>query len=468
MSYRPAALHSSLPLPYRLGSHALPSFVSCVAAFREGRDSPREYLEHCITNITALEPQLQAFVHLDLEAARRSADAAGERYRAGRPLSPIDGMPVGVKDIIDTRDMPTQMNSPIFKGFQPRRDAACVVALRDAGAVIVGKTVTTEFASARSGPTHNPFDPARTPGGSSSGSAAAVAAGLLPGGLGTQTLGSILRPSSYCGVFGWKPTHGTVSLEGVAPLSRTLDHVGVITATIEDGWALMMAMANRIAPSDWVRGAPPAPPAARKPARLAKLETAGWTEIDAAAKRAFEEALKALTHAGVEIVDRRDATADPFERQLLHASEVAMSVFAWESQWPMRAYEMTGRDLLGDRLHELLDQASRMTVHDYEAALQRRAELIQSVQEIGLQVDGFVTLAASGPASLGLKETGSRTFPTAWSLLGAPSCSLPVLSVDGLPLGLQLMDVAGRDARMIATARWMMECLLPGAAGQNS
>jgi Asp-tRNA(Asn)/Glu-tRNA(Gln) amidotransferase A subunit family amidase len=149
---------------------------------------------------------------------------------------------------------------------------------------------------------------------------------------------------------------------------------------------------------------------------------------------------------------------------LMGASEVAMSIFAWESQWPMRAYQMAGGDLLGVRLHELIDKASRMTRHDYEAALQQRAGLIQSVQEIEPHVDGFVTLSSSGPAPLGLEETGSRTFPTAWSLLGAPSCSLPVLTSGGLPLGVQLMGTAGGDARMVATARWLMGCLLPGRA----
>jgi Asp-tRNA(Asn)/Glu-tRNA(Gln) amidotransferase A subunit family amidase len=431
-----------------------------VPAFRDGRDTPRHYLEVCLARIAALEPHVHAFAHLDVEAARHAADASTRRYRRGTALSAIDGMPVGVKDIIDTRDMPTQMNSAIFAGFQPRRDAACVLALRDAGAVIVGKTVTTEFAFGRSGPTHNPFDPSRTPGGSSSGSAAAVGAGMLPAALGTQTLGSIVRPASYCGAFGWKPTRRAISTEGVAPLSSTLDHVGVIAHAIGDAWVLAMAIAGQPAAFESAGHPPGQLPEARKPARLVKLETPAWAETDDASKAPFEDALRALGRAGIEIRDRADPRVDAFERELLAARDVAMTILAWESQWPLRAYQAAGADAMGPRLRELIDAASRMTRHDYEAALRRRADLARAVSELSAGADGFVTLSSSGPAPPGLDETGSRLFQVAWSLVGAPSCSLPVLRVAGLPLGLQLMGLPARDAQMLATARWVIDYLL--------
>ncbi|MBI2509299.1 MAG: amidase, partial [Betaproteobacteria bacterium] len=210
-------------------SHALPDMAA-------GRRTPREFLERCLEVIAAREKTVRAFVTLDLAGARKAADAATRRYKSGKPLSPVDGMPVAVKDIIATAGLPTQMGSPAFKGWQSGQDAACVAALRKGGAVVVGKTVTTEFAIGFSGPTTNPFDAARTPGGSSSGSAAAVGAGMVPVGLGTQTQASTLRPASYCGAVGFKPTIGLLHTGGIHPLSATCDHLGVIAGTLEDAW----------------------------------------------------------------------------------------------------------------------------------------------------------------------------------------------------------------------------------------
>src|SRR3974377_249377 len=188
----------------------LPATTQCAA----GKDSPRDFLERCLTSLEDWEPKIRAFVTLDLAAARAQADASTKRRRAGTPLSPIDGMPVGIKDIIETIDMPTQNGSPLFAGFRSERDGASVAALREAGGVIIGKTVTTEFASIEPRGTRNPWDTARTPGGSSSGSAAAVAVGAISAGLGTQVLGSILRPAGFCGCFRVKPTGGATHCGG--------------------------------------------------------------------------------------------------------------------------------------------------------------------------------------------------------------------------------------------------------------
>src|SRR5215813_4719601 len=186
-------------------------YLSATQRFASGGDTPRDFLERCLTDLATLEPKIGAFVHLGLESARVAADQSTARWRSGKPLSPIDGMPVGIKDIIETFDMPTEQGSPLFAGWQTHRDAAAVIALREAGAVVVGKTVTTEFAATTARGTRNPWDTSRTPGGSSSGSAAAVAAGIVSVGLGTQVIGSTIRPASYCGCYGFKPTVGAIN-----------------------------------------------------------------------------------------------------------------------------------------------------------------------------------------------------------------------------------------------------------------
>jgi len=455
----PAA--SALPLPYPPAHAVEPSYSRQRDAFRDGSDTPRDYLERKLQQLARLEPGLSAFVHLDLDAARAAADRSSARYREGVPLSSLDGMPIGVKDIILTRDMPTQMGSPLYKGHRSRRSAACVVALQQAGAVIVGKTATTEFAAGRAGPTCNPFDPTRTPGGSSSGSAAAVGAGILPAALGTQTLGSIVRPASYCGAFGWKPSHGAFSLDGVQPLSPTLDHLGVISQHIEDAWAIATVLASggslpeRPLPSD---GTPVPEPI--RPRRLVALRTPGWAETDAASQACFESALERLRAEGVAILDEADDRVAALERQLVEAADVAWRVFAWESRWPLASYRDCGADQVGSRLLELLDTASRMSAREHAALLAWRNGFRRELDVLGAESDGFVALASSGPAPVGLDQTGSRRCQVAWSLAGAPSCSIPVLRSQGLPLGLQLMaSPTSGDEGLVAVAGWLNERL---------
>ena len=210
-------------------------FLPATAAFPNGKDSPRDFLERCIADLDAWEPKIGAFVALNLAAARTAADRSTNRWRAGKPLSPIDGMPIGIKDIIETIDMPTENGSPLFAGFRGERDAASVAALREAGAVIVGKTVTTEFAWMQPRATRNPWDLTRTPGGSSSGSAAAVAVGAISVGIGTQVFGSIVRPASFCGCFGFKPTVGAINRGGSHDALSQSTH-GPLAASLPEAW----------------------------------------------------------------------------------------------------------------------------------------------------------------------------------------------------------------------------------------
>ncbi len=251
------------------------------------------------------EPRIGAFVATDLPAARAAAERSGERWRAGKPRSPIDGMPVGIKDIIETVDMPTQMGSPLFEGWRAEKDAASVRALRDAGAVILGKTVTTEFAASEPRGTRNPWNTAHTPGGSSSGSAAAVGAGIVSAALGTQVIGSTIRPASFCGSFGFKPSVNALNREGSHDY-QSQSCTGVLGASLADVWQIAHEIVARVGGDAGTPGlqGPDTLPPAEKPRRLAVLETAGWDSASVGAKQQLSECVMRLKSAGVEIRTR--------------------------------------------------------------------------------------------------------------------------------------------------------------------
>jgi len=443
-------------------SRGMVSFQEARRKILDGEDSPREFLERCLETIEAREPVVKAFVTLDLEGARAAADAATARYRAGRPLSYLDGCPIGIKDIIETRDLPTGFGSRAFSGTRTTRDAACVQALKNAGAVIVGKTVTTEFAIGYSGPTTNPHDPTRTPGGSSSGSAAAVGAGMLPVALGTQTQGSMLRPASYCGAVGFKGTLGALPMGGIHPLSASHDHLGVFGATLADAWSVASWLSAGFgSPNNLtLSGAGEAPPAPVKPKRLVRLYTSGWEkETDEATKAAFEELLGRLRAAGVEIVDR---TTEPvlaeLETQLDAGIQGSLDMVAYEMRWPYLGYVEQHGDAIGERIRGLMKRSLELSAADYDALLAKRDAGREATRTALRTVgaDGFVTLAASGPAPVGLQYTGSRTFLVYWSWLGFPAFSLPLISVGELPLGLQVMHLDHRDGDLCALANWLV------------
>ena len=440
------------------------SFTQAVADFKAGRDTPRDLLERCIANVEARESKVKAFVTLDLKAARKAADESTKRYKAGKPLSIVDGCPVGIKDIMATRDMPTQMGSPAFKSAQLSQDAACVHALRQGGAIVFGKTVTTEFAIGFSGPTTNPFDAKRTPGGSSSGSAAAVGSGMMPVGLGTQTQGSTLRPASYCGAVGFKPTIGALHTAGIHPLSATCDHLGVIGATLDDTWcvASQISLALGSPGYGFLDGAADRAPAAVKPTRMVRLYTRGWNEIGDDIKRSFEDTIEALQDAGVEIVSRDDnADVAAFEDALERGVDGALDIVAYEMKWPYVDYIARFGDAIGERIRGLIERANSMTPADYTSLLQKREAIRRQCRQlaVGASADCYVTLASSGPAPVGLKHSGSRTFIAYGSWLGFPAFSLPLLESGGLPFGVQLLGLDHRDGELCARANWMMQAL---------
>jgi Asp-tRNA(Asn)/Glu-tRNA(Gln) amidotransferase A subunit family amidase len=447
---------------YDARSHRTPSFAAARTAFSGGSDDPRRLLERCLAAYEAREPDIHAFVAVDLAGARAAADAATARYRAGTPLSAIDGMPVGLKDTIETADLPTQMGSPFFKGYRSHRDAACVAALRRGGAVIVGKTVATEFAYGRQRGTRNPFDRGRTPGTSSSGSTAAVAAGMLPAALGTQLKSSILRPSSYCGCFGYKPSWGTLSMAGIHPYSPSGDHLGTHAGTLDDAWVLARFISEEAGPEPGRFGldGPAALPDAARPARLLRLYTPGWGRTVEPTKQAFEAMLDMLRRAGVDVVEPAgDRDLQAIEDDTFGAESCIDAVAGFEMRWLFRGYRDRGADL-GDRVRASLARGDGMTRDDYHAALRWKAAFRDRIAAAARRVDGFVMPSACGPAPVGLENFGDPVFGTPATCSGAPSVGLPLLTVDALPQGVTLMGFADGDAKLMAHARWVTETIL--------
>ncbi|MBN3851214.1 amidase [Paraburkholderia sp. Ac-20342] len=436
------------------------SYVSHAAAFRSGATSPLALLETGLARLDAREHEVRAFVALALERARAEAQRSTQRWLDGKPLSPLDGIAIGVKDIIETADLPTAQGSPMWTGTQTRRDAASVQALRQAGAIIVGKTSTAEFAATEMfSSTANPHDPQRTPGGSSAGSAAAVGAGFVPLALGSQVVGSTIRPASYCGCIGFKPTYGALNRSG------SFDHLshsaaGLLGTTLDDVWAAARAIASRVGGDPGHAGlmGPDSLPDARAPRRLVLLETAGLSAATPGARAALDAAAAWLRERGVEVVTRAQAeVVEQFERELADGLlELTLSIIAWESRWPLEGYAQTNASAISHALLRRLANATAMTQHDYAAALARRARLRDTFAELMANCDGVVTLGATGAAPRGFTSTGNPGFAVPASILGVPALTLPALRDENLPLGLQFIGAAGEDAALFSLARWFV------------
>ena len=429
-------------------------YLAVTARFASGADTPRDFLEACLAQLAALEPKIGAFVHLNLEGARVAADQATARWREGKPLSPIDGMPMGIKDIIETIDMPTEQGSPLFVGCRTERDAASVVALREAGAVIVGKTVTTEFAATEPRGTRNPHDLRRTPGGSSSGSAAAVASGMLSTALGTQVIGSTIRPGSYCGCIAFKATVGALNRGGSYDgLSQSA--TGVLAAALEDAWQVAYEIATRAGGDPGYPGlfGPANAPAPVKPRRLAFLETAGWTDASGDAKQAMADALARLKAAGFDVRTRQsDAKVAAVEDAIAPARPLSMRINGWESRWPLNTYRERDASKISRVMLARLAEAEAMSLGDYRNDLAQREQARALYAGLAADCDACVSLAAPAAAPLGLESTGNPNCTVHASLLGIPAVSLPVLQEQGLPLGLQVTGFVHGDAATFAAA----------------
>jgi len=432
-------------------------FLAAAGQFAGGQDTPRAYLERCLETLAAWEPKIGAFVCTNIDGSRAAADASSMRWRDNKPLSAIDGMPIGIKDIIETADMPTGMGSPLFDGWSSGRDAAAVAALREAGAVILGKTVTTEFAATEPRGTRNPWDPGRTPGGSSSGSAAAVAAGLVSAALGTQVMGSIVRPASYCGCVGFKPGVGGINRGGSHDeLSQSC--MGVLAATLEDAWQVASEIAARAGGDPGYQGlvGPLRMPPPARPQRLVFLETAGWQVASAEAKKAIQKSLALLSRNGIDILTRQsDQLVGAVEEAIADARALSIRINTWESRWPLNTYRNRDAGKLSRAMLARLAQAEAMSLDDYRADLDERIRVRALYESLAAQCDACVTLAAPAAAPVGLSSTGDPVFAVPFSLLGVPAISLPLLREQGLPLGLQVTGFQGKDATTSAIAGWV-------------
>jgi Asp-tRNA(Asn)/Glu-tRNA(Gln) amidotransferase A subunit family amidase len=408
-----------------------------------------------------VEPAVQAWTFLDRDHAMRQAEALDEHRRAGRATGPLHGVPVGIKDIFDTHDMPTEFGSPLWAGRTPRDDAAAVARLRAAGAVILGKTVTTEYAYFQPGKTRNPHDPARTPGGSSSGSAAAVAAYMVPGAIGSQTNGSVIRPAAYCGVVGFKPTHGLIPRTGALMLSRALDHVGIMARSVQDAALLAEAMAGFDAEDPDTRPIARPPLAAMAvsdpplPPRFAFMKTPAWKYAEAVMQDAFAELVDTLVETAEEV-----EMGQSFE----NVADLHKTVMESEMAHNFRRDYAQGRDKLSKQLCALIERGRGYTAFDYQAALGQAATLNEGLESVFDEYDAILTPAAPGEAPVG-EATGNPIFCTMWTFLGTPAVTLPLLrSEAGLPLGVQLVGRRGGDARLLRTAHWLVQTLTqPGA-----
>ena len=429
-------------------------YLASTPRFASGADTPRNFLERCLADLAALEPEIGAFVHLNLDGARATADRSAGRWREGRPLSKLDGMPVGIKDIIETIDMPTEQGSPLFVGCRTERDGASVAALREAGAVIVGKTVTTEFAASEPRGTRNPHDLRRTPGGSSSGSAAGVAAGMISAGLGTQVIGSTVRPASYCGCIGFKATVGALNRGGSYDgLSQSA--TGVLAAALEDAWQVAYEIAARAGGDPGYPGlfGPASAPAARKPRRLAFLETAGWATASADAKQAMTDALARFRSAGIDVLTRQShVKVAEVEAAIAQARELSMRINGWESRWPLNTYRERDASKLSQVMLARLAEAEAMSLDDYRKDLALRDQTRALYAELAAECDACVSLSAPAAAPIGLESTGDPNCTVHASLLGIPAISLPLLADEGLPLGLQITGFVNGDAEAFAAA----------------
>ena len=410
------------------------SALALARRIEAGELTPRAVVDVCAEAIAAHEKEVQAFVALDLVAARRSAD------NPKLAALPLFGLPVGVKDIFDTFDLPTEYGSPIYAGFQPRADAAAVALTRRAGGVVLGKTATTEFATMVPAATRNPHNLDHTPGGSSSGSCAAVAASMLPIAFGSQTAGSVIRPAAFCGVTGFKPSYRLIPTAGVKDVAPHLDTAGVFAAGVADVAFMTAAILDRDLRVD---RSPPAAP------RIALTRTHLWSKASTAMQRAVERAARAAEKAGAKVVDLTLPA-------ILEEAYAAQFVIQDHETFRSRSYEYDAhRDKLGKELRESLDAAAAITADAYDAARRTAKRARQALADLMAEHDVILTASAPGAAPKGLGSTGNPMFNRLWTLMGTPCVNVPGLSEDGLPLGIQIVGRFGRDRAALEAAAFV-------------
>jgi Asp-tRNA(Asn)/Glu-tRNA(Gln) amidotransferase A subunit family amidase len=408
--------------------------LDLVRRIEAGEFTPRAVIDMCAEAIAAREKDIGAFVVLDLAGAQRAAD------NPKLTATPLRGLPVGFKDIFDTADFPTQYGSPIYAGFQPRADAAAVALTLRAGGIVIGKTATTEFATMVPAVTRNPHNLAHTPGGSSSGSCAAVAAGMLPIAFGTQTAGSVIRPAAFCGVTGFKPSYRLIPTAGIKDVAWHLDTAGVFGSGVADVAFVTAAVTGRDLRVDRSTPAPP---------RIALVRTHLWPQASAAMQRAVESAARSAAAAGARVVD---LTLPPILEEAYAAQFVIQDYETFRS----RTFEYDRhRDQLGEALRESLDAAAAITADTYDTARRTSRRARQVFADTMADYDVILTPSAPGAAPHGLGSTGNPMFNRLWTLMGTPCVNVPGLIEDGLPLGIQIVGRFGRDRAALEAALFL-------------
>jgi amidase len=438
--------------------------IETLRAYREGRATVQDYVASCSARIAALEAQVQAFEWF--EPARAMADA---EERAGGILGdlPLFGIPVGVKDIIATRGIPTRYGTHIFANHVPTTSAWVVRRLEALGGLVMGKTVTTEFAYRQPGKTRNPWNTAHTPGGSSSGSAAAVAAGFVPIAIGTQTLGSVIRPAAFCGVVGYKPSFGAISRTGIHPFSPTLDTVGVFARSVADAaWfgACLMGSDPRDE-ATLMTGEPrmlrvPLEPTVQPP-RLAVVRTPKWMLASEPQRQLFDANIARLQEAGAKL---REVT---LPRMFDAAWDNVMLILCRDAARSFASIESRNRIRLSPTLLQVIDRGREITPEQYQRARERREDYRRWLDNLFAQNDAIVTIPAPGEAPEGLANTGDATFASLWTQAGMPSVTIPTgFGPKHLPMGLQIVGRYREDEKALRMAAWCEETLAftPGLA----
>ncbi len=429
--------------------------VAAGAGLRDGEFKSVDLVEACLERIDGRESDVQAWVHLDRDYALSQAEACDATRESGADIGPLHGLPVGIKDICDTNGLPTENGTVLDAGRQPTEDCSIVAQLRAAGAVIMGKTVSTELAVYAPGKTRNPHNPEHTPGGSSSGSAAAVASQMVPLAVGSQTNGSMLRPASYCGVVGFKPTFGKVSRSGVLTQSPSLDQMGVFGRSVADVALIaenIMAFDGRdpamrpVAAPQLSVGATEEPPV--EPT-LAFVKSPVWEKADDDCKEAFAELSDALGERCEEV---------PLPAPFDSAVELHRTVHCAEMAKSYAGYYERGKDQLSDILRGMLEEGQKTTAVDYLRALDWQVVLNAGLEQVFERYDAILTPATAGEAPKGLEATGSPMFCTLWTYCGVPCVTVPLMEgSNGLPIGVQLIGPRGQDARLLRTANWLVE-----------
>ena len=444
--------------------HNALSAVEAARKIRQGTLSSVDLVKSCLARIDETDGQLKAWVHLDADHALNQAEEMDSIRRAGRPVGPLHGVPIGLKDIIDTHDFPTERGTPIYSGRKPANDAALVERLREAGAVILGKTVTTEFAFMHPAETRNPHNPDYSPGGSSSGSAAAVAAYHVPLAIGTQTNGSVIRPAAFCGTYGFKPTRGVVSRRGVLRTSKSLDQVGVFGRTLEDV-ALLTDVIGGYDPADAMSYARPRPKMlegsradASVPPDLVWLDLPFNDRLTEDARAGLDEVVGALG-ARVERVS--------VSENLTGLVDVLRVIQEYEICQHLESEFAEHWDLLSTTLRPIIERGRAISDAQYQEALEIMASSATFFEVFFKDYDAVIAPSAAGEAPKLGGGTGDPVFCTIWTLCGLPSLNLPLLvGKNGLPVGVQLIGAAEEDDRLLRTANWMLKELQSGVASE--